>query len=202
MPTDNKNGAPLEYYRARFAASDPYELSRRSGVPYENGAFSLRLLPRELKLSYPAMEAVFADDGKAAGSAVTILFARLVLEGSLLCGTGKFLPYTQFPWGGVYSTQFNARCVRRTAALYGKDPEGFAAACEKLGGKRISGADAAYELEFSNGLFIRLMLWQADEEFPASAQILFSDNFAAAFSAEDMAVIGDVLLGQIQRQKQ
>ena len=50
------------------------------------------------------------------------------------------------------------------------------------------------------GLSIRFSVWNADEDFPPSAQILFSDNFHYAFDAEDMAYVGDVfikLLSQI-----
>ncbi|MEG2633391.1 MAG: DUF3786 domain-containing protein, partial [Oscillospiraceae bacterium] len=35
------------------------------------------------------------------------------------------------------------------------------------------------------------------EEFMPSAQILFSDNFALAFTAEDMAVVGDISIGAL-----
>jgi len=38
------------------------------------------------------------------------------------------------------------------------------------------------------------ILWEGDEEFPPSAQILFSDNFALAFSPEDVAYVIDVVL--------
>jgi len=39
---------------------------------------------------------------------------------------------------------------------------------------------------------MRFILWEGDEEFPPSAQILFEDNFPYAYQAEDMAVAGDV----------
>ena len=38
-----------------------------------------------------------------------------------------------------------------------------------------------------------------DDEFPPSAQILFSDNFPAAFTqGEDMAVVGDVTIDMLK----
>ena len=197
MPVDNKNEAPLEYYRARFIASDPYELSKRSGVPYENGAFTLRLLSREVKLMYPAMKALYSD-GTCALTAITILLGRLVLEGTLSENAGRFMAYSEMPWGGVYNAQFTARCIKRIAKMYGSSPDELCTACERLGGVRISGADAAFELEFLRGLYIRLYLWEGDDEFPASAQILFSQSFAAAFTAEDIAVVGDVLINSLK----
>ena len=196
--TDNKNGAPLEHYRALFSASEPEALSSRSGVPFENGAFRIRLLGREVIITHPDMAASYADDGSVLSPSVRILLARLILEGVLAESTGRFCAYSELPWGSVYNAQFTARCIKRLAAVWGNRQDALAEACEALGGIRISGADTAFELPFAERLRLRLYVWSADEEFPASAQLLFSDNFASAFSAEDMAVAGDILLSALK----
>ena len=69
---------------------------------------------------------------------------------------------------------------------------------EHLGAKKLDLGDASYEFEFMNDLFVRFILWEGDEEFPPSSQILFSDNFPIAFSAEDMAVVGDISIGLLK----
>jgi len=43
-----------------------------------------------------------------------------------------------------------------------------------------------------------MLLWEGDDEFPPSSQILFSDNFPVSFAAEDMAVMGDVIIGSLK----
>lgn len=195
---NNKIEKPLEHYTALFAASEPEELARRSGADYADGSFSLTLLSQRVLVRHPSMEAVLADSGAALLPSTKILLGRFLLEGTVLPATGKFLAYSQLPWGSVYNAQFTARCIRRMAAVYGADIKRFSAACEALGGKKLSGADAAYELEFLEGLFVRLLLWEGDDEFPASAQFLFSDNFSAAFTAEDIAVVGDTVLSALR----
>ena len=60
------------------------------------------------------------------------------------------------------------------------------------------GGDRAFDVPFLPGLTVRLLLWEGDEEFRPTAQILFSDNFSSAFSAEDIAVVGDVLLNAMK----
>ena len=40
--------------------------------------------------------------------------------------------------------------------------------------------------------------WEGDDEFPPSSQILFSDNFAACFAAEDLAVVGDISINMMK----
>ena len=195
---DNKVGVPTEQYRARFAAARPEALSASSGVPYADGKFSLTLLGRPVTVAWPGMEAVFSDTGAATAANTRILLARLLLEGSLSPWLGKLYAYTDMPWGNVYAQQFRGRCILRLAGTYGSTPEAFAAACEALKGTRAEAGDLAYDLPFLPGLTVRCILWEGDEEFPAAAQILFSDNFPAAFSAEDIAVVGDVFLNAMK----
>ena len=53
-------------------------------------------------------------------------------------------------------------------------------------------------MELVKNYFVQFILWEGDDEFPPSSQILFSDNFAASFAAEDMAVVGDVTIGTMK----
>jgi hypothetical protein len=70
----------------------------------------------------------------------------------------------------------------------------FNRAAERLGGSLNKAGDASYDLMFMGGVICRLILWAPDEEFPPSAQFLFSDNTPAAFNAEDLAVVGDIVI--------
>ena len=49
-----------------------------------------------------------------------------------------------------------------------------------------------------DNLFVKFILWAGDDEFPPSSQILFSDNFAASFAAEDLAVVGDISINMMK----
>ena len=55
-------------------------------------------------------------------------------------------------------------------------PEAFAAACEKLGGEKMSGADISYAIELLDGLSIMVQLWHGDEEFPPNLRLLWDEN--------------------------
>ena len=62
----------------------------------------------------------------------------------------------------------------------------------------VKHGDIAYEVEIFPEYKIQMILWEGDEEFPPSSQILFSDNFPVSFQAEDMAVMGDVIIGSLK----
>ena len=45
---------------------------------------------------------------------------------------------------------------------------------------------------------MQILVWEGDDEFPPNAQILYSDNFADGFAAEDRVVAGDILIATIK----
>ncbi len=195
---DNKVGVPMEHYKAVFAAADPAAMSERSCVPYADGRFSLTLLGRPVTVSWPDMVSRFADDGAETASNTRILLARLLLEGTLVESRGQLLAYTDMPWGNVYAQQFRGRCIARLAGAYGSSLPAFEEAAARVSGVPADNGDRSFDLPFLPGLTVRLILWEGDEEFRPTAQILFSDNFSAAFRAEDIAVVGDVLLNAMK----
>lgn len=195
---NNKTGKPIEQYQAQFAASDPKILSEKSGIMFDGEKFVLSLMNREVYISYPSMEVTFADNGAEAADYTRILLSRLVMEGCVVPAKGEMLAYTDMPWGNVYAVQFRGRCIMRLAGTYGHNIQGFRDGCEKLGFIKASAGDVSYDVPLLEGLTVRLIMWEGDDEFPAAAQILFSDNFPAAFTAEDMAVVGDVILNALK----
>ena len=205
---------------------DPQQMAKRSGCEFRDGAFEIQLMNRRVKLTFPEMETFYVDEPETAESVgvtfagrkaldnvgvktadnVRILLARYVMEGVQAESSGKMYSYPEMPWGQVYEVQFRGRCISRMAGTYGHNIKGFIEGMERIGAKEAreasgrfaSGADCAYDIPFLPKLTIRALIWEADEEFPASAQILFSDNFPLAFTAEDMAVVGDLFLNAMK----
>ena len=198
---DNKTQIPLSHYKTLLAQADPEEIAARTGVAYDSaaGTFTLHLLAAELVITWPDGNFRYADSVRELSEYTSILLLRFLLEGNCAESSGKFLAYPETPWGEVYYQQFRGRCILRLAFGFGFDPERFARACTALGGVPVPMGDRAFEIPFLENLRIRLILWEGDEEFQPSAQILFSDNFPLAFSAEDMAVVGDVLISAMKK---
>ena len=47
---------------------------------------------------------------------------------------------------------------------------------------------------------MQIMVYAGDDEFPPSAQVLYSDNFESGFAAEDRVVAGDLLITSIKKE--
>ena len=193
---NQKDEAPLAVYTERFAALDPDSAAARCGAGFDGDGFCMTLLGFPLRLTWP--EGLIEPSGGApaalSSNAVRILLLRFVCEGVCAPGTGRFLVYRELPWGAVYDANFQGRCIKRLAFTFSGKPDGFRRACLAVGGTELALPDFSYELDFLGGLRIRLVLREGDGEFPPTSQFLFSDSFVTAFTAEDVAVVGDVVI--------
>ena len=194
---NNKEELPLEFYIERYKETDPHEIAERCALPFdeETKTFTFPLLGDTYMISHPG----FVITGeRTPTNTERILFLRHMLDGrSPGIGT-NYLTYREFPWGEVYNQQFTGRCIVRYAMSYGFKSHLLPPIMEKLPAKSIPVSDVGYEITLMPDLTIRFLLWLGDDEFPPNAQILFSDNFRHAFSTEDMANIGDIILNRMK----
>lgn len=203
---DSKERIPYEHYLELYQKGDPEEISQRTGIPYDSDkqVFTLHLMGVTYQVKHPEYEVVHLPEERIGyyplETAVNarILILRYLVEGQASLSAGKFITYREAPWGSVYLKQFDGRCIKRLAYGFGNKTEKFKNAMEKIGAVPLSHGDISYEFEFLDGYRLQMILWEGDDEFPPSSQILFSDNFPIAFQAEDMAVVGDISISTIK----
>ena len=192
---NNKEELPLEYYLAKYRQADPEEMALRCRLPFDGQRFTLTLMGDTFSVSHPG----FAIQGpRELSNPERILFLRYLLDGTYTAPGGEYLTYREFPWGEVYLQQFTGRCIKRFAFSYGSKPDVLKKVMERLPAQPIKRGDVSYQLTLMDGLTMQFILWLGDDEFPPNAQILFSDNFRTAFTAEDMANIGDITIGRMK----
>ena len=190
---NNMTELPLKHYRDEFRAADPAEMSERTGVPYTDKGFCLNILGQERYADWPE----FTGEGWT--DKERILFMRYLLTAKKVDPCDSFLAYSEMPWGEVYDRNFRGRCVMPLIGRYGNQPDKLRELCGKLGGRVIPGSGLICEVEYMPNLKIRLIIWEGDDEFPASGQILFSGNFPDAFAAEDRVIVCENLLSVMKR---
>lgn len=197
MQVENrKEEVPFAYYREKFTALDPQEAVDRLGVPFSAGEFSVTLLGVTCFIAHPNYSIHTETDELVSLPAQTFLL-RWLLEGKAATPATEFLTFREMPWGELYIQPFTGRVLTRAAFTFGTRIGAFRAAAERLGGLPLNHGDAAYEFRFLDEYRLRLLLWEGDDEFPPSAQLLYSANFLN-FAAEDRVVAGDLLLNALK----
>ena len=98
----------------------------------------------------------------------------------------------------MYIKPYTGRVLTRAAYTFSFKLDAFRKAAETMGATAVKHGDAGYLFELVGGYRMQILVWQGDDEFPPNAQILYSDNFAEGFAAEDRVVAGDILISTIK----
>ena len=138
------------------------------------------------------------DGGKLPPLPMQTFLLRYLLESKRVAWAGEWKTFREMPWGEMYIKPYTGRVLTRAAFTFGTKLEKFRAACEKLGALALPNGDAGFEFTLVGEFRLRILVWAGDEEFPPNAQVLYSDNFADGFAAEDRVVAGDILITTIK----
>ncbi len=192
---NNLREQPIEFFTEKFRESNPEEIAERLQIPFdaEKGIFTFAFMGNPVRVTYPefTVEPQLKDQG------AVILILRYLLFANVGAFNGKFISFRDMPSGDLYIQPFTGRCITRMNFKYGTRIAVFREAMEGIGARRVDYADACYEIELFRQLWVRFIIWEGDEEFPPSSQMLFSENFREAFETYDLAEIGGICLNAL-----
>lgn len=206
---NHKEEVPFEHYLEKYQSLNPEEAAERLNILYDamTQKFQLSFMGYLYEIDYPhfAVRALDQED-QSKDLLVNSLPAqtfilRYLLEGQYISSSGRFMTFREVPtYGELYIQPFTGRCLKRLTYGFGYKLKAFSEAMEKIpGAEKIAMGDVAYEFEVVKGYRMRFIFWEGDEEFPPSAQILYSDNFQFGFHAEDMVVAGDLSITTVKK---
>jgi len=87
--------------------------------------------------------------------------------------SGRMISPASLSGGEIFQKGTHVLPMDQIAARYGKDLEGFYEKGKELGGEPMEHGDAALRLYPFPRVPITMILWMADEEFPARADMFF-----------------------------
>ena len=196
---NHKEEVPFAHYEEKFRTLDPAEVTGRlSHVSYEAGEFRLELMGRHFAVAHPAYAIRALDGGKLPPLPTQTFLLRYLLESRDVAFGGSWKTFREMPWGEMYIQPYTGRVRTRAAFTFGTRVAAFRTACEKMGAQSVPHGDAGFRFDLIGGYQMQILVWEGDDEFPPNAQVLYSDNFADGFAAEDRVVAGDILISTIK----
>ena len=195
---NHKEEVPFAHYEGLFRSLDPQEAMMRTGAKWDGNEFYVNLLGREFAISHPEYALRALDGGALPPLPTQTFLLRYLLESKKIAWCGTWKTFREMPWGEMYIKPYTGRVLTRAAFTFGFKLNVFRAACEKMGAAPVKHGDAGFEFDFIGNYKMQILMWEGDDEFPPNAQILYSDNFADGFAAEDRVVAGDILISTIK----
>ncbi len=114
-------------------------------------------------------------------------YAAGSLKGSYSPGN-EWVSFKDIEGGEIYYPAFREGAIALLLKKFGKEPKKLLDALEALKGRKIDAGDVGIEFNAFKDIPVRVVLWEADEEFEPEMTILFDSNITNIFSMEDIAV--------------
>jgi hypothetical protein len=180
---------------------DINDVKRRSLSDYnpETQSYRLRILNRDYAIS-PAKRSVELAESLPDQSPdfyLQLSAVNYLIGAKDLPQIGKWTAETQFPSGPLFFRGPHKMPTHKLEKAFGRNQDGFASLSLSLGGKKVDGGDCALEFFFFPRLPVRLILWLADEEFPARVIYLFDSSADQHFKLDGLWPVGKALANQL-----
>ena len=150
-----------------FEDREPREITGRTGALYQEGVYHLPFLDRTLLLSPVRRQVQVAGAPEAEPGFRLCLTALMYLLRIDPARLGPGISPLELPGGATFFRGHHGLPSGPLEERFGRDAAGFLAAGKKLHGEPRPAGDAAVALEVFPGLVVEVILWQADDEFPA-----------------------------------
>jgi hypothetical protein len=190
-------GPALKNARSAFPHLDPQETAARATVAYNDGRFQVPFFGTMYHVHWPegTVQGVADQEKVDVATRILILHYLLTADGTPLAA--EWIAFRSLPGGLGYDAAFQGRANLRLAHAFGTDKQAFETAARALGGERLSFGDASFSFRLFPRAWLAVVLYLADDEFPASANVLFDAAVSHYLPTEDLAVLGGMLAGRL-----
>jgi hypothetical protein len=176
------------------------ERAKKAGAEYERGKggekITVQFFSEPYHIQFPQIE--FYSPSKKVVSLVTrILLLHYLIRADGYPLTGKWVAYKDIPGGFLYAGVFARRVTEPLQRRFGKSARSFKETGIRSGGEPVEIGDASFTLHAFPYVSLQYVLWEGDEEFPPSVQLLFDSSVEHYLTLEDMVVLGQVTTGRL-----
>ena len=176
------------------------ERAKKAGALYQRGLDGEKIIIQFFSESYhihfPQIE--FSSPLKKTVSLVTrILLLHYLIRADGNPITGKWVGYKDIPGGLLYAGVFKRRVTEPLLRKFGKSAKWFKEIGKSLGGESAGIGDVSFILQILPYIPFQYVLWEGDEEFPPTVQLLFDASVDHYLSLEDIVVLGQMATGRL-----
>jgi len=193
METGQNYEMALQLARQAFAGRAPGEMASRAGAQFlsDDQAILIRYLNRMYRVAYPGgeVQGESGSEGILIGNRILILHYLASASGAPM--ENRLISYRELPAGNVYYNAFARFGIAPLAEFFGNRPELLQRAGAVLGATVIGLGNVGLRIPVLPGVPVTVTLWEADDEFPASANILFDASASSYLHTEDLAYVGE-----------
>ena len=178
-----------------FSAKDPTQMAEFSGCSYlaSNCFFEIKYLQEKYLVEYPTGK-ITTEAGEEADLHLQILLLHYLAKAKGESIRQEWISFKELPDGFIYINPFTKRTINPMLSLFAKDLDMFLNVAKRLGAQVEQLGDASVTIQVLPKIAITYVIWQEDEEFPSSGNILFDGSAASYLPTEDYAFLASFVV--------
>ncbi len=193
-------GVTLEKAVQKLSQADPRLVCLNSGVIYnrEQDSYILPYLNRKYIVNHSSGEAKpLQNDGNKISIYQQILFLHYLASADGTPLTGEWITFKELPGGQIYINPYQNRTIKPLLKYFGHKQEKFRDIALSLGGQPSPFGDHSIILYPFPRVPIVYVLWEGDQEFPPSANILYDAAATNYLPTEDYALLPGLIIWEM-----
>ena len=183
----------------KLQQADLQDRCRKSGAVWrpDSQAIDISLLGRDYRVTTPAFDAAFSENGESAPVAEKILILHYLEMANGAPLSGKWITFAEVPGGDLYLPVFRARSIDRLVRAFAGREGDLVESAEALGGVEMDYGDVSVQIRALPHVPVALTLWRGDDEFSPSGNLLFDATITEYLPMEDIVVLAGMVASRL-----
>jgi len=191
--------AQVNTLRASLRTREPRDIAFCAGVEFDAGVFRFKFYGEPYRITFPDLEVIAETSHTVCNPYYTAMFLYYLHTADGTPPSGKWVAFRDLPDGTFYHQAYQGYSGDRLVRAIGDRLEVFECAAQKLGGMKLALGDAAYAFDALPRVRVAAVYYLGDEDFPATANVLFDASSSHYLPTDVLASVGRALVDRLIR---
>lgn len=187
----------VEHQREELRGRDPRQIALRSAMELQSGVLQCKFYGDTYTVSFPELEVRLQATQKVCGLNRSSMFYYYMLTADGAPLAGKWIAFRDLPGGMFYHQAYQGYSGDRLAKAIDNRIHVFERAAKSLNGIKLELGDAAFAFDALPRVRVAAVYYAADEDFPASANVLFDAAASHYLPTDALAGVGSALVDRL-----
>ncbi|UCF08321.1 MAG: DUF3786 domain-containing protein [Thermoplasmata archaeon] len=170
---------------------EPLDIADRSLATYNEAdhEFTITFFSQDYRIQLEK-RVVLDPDGKEARPLIAVLLIHYLAYAKDVIPKGKLITFRELEGGDVYYDAFTRRAIIPITRTFGQTVESLKEAAKSIQAEEAGHGDFSLKIMVLPKIPVWVIVWEGDDEVPASSNMLFDATIKELLPTEDVAVIG------------
>ena len=196
-PMREKMIAKVAAQREELRRRNPHEFAVKAGAEFGDGKLRVNFYGESHSITFPELEVSLAATHKACGLNRSSMFFYYFLTADGAPYADKWIAFRDLPGGMFYHQAYQGYSGDRLAKAIDNHINVFERAAKNLGGRKLELGDASFAFDALPRVRVAAVYYAGDEDFPASANVLFDASASHYLPTDAIGGVGSTLVDRL-----